>query len=67
MLRIDRGNVHDVRNSIVPTGYCKSSCNIVHLIKSEIDGNVDFEIKTLLRAIVYGYNRVLPLSSRGIY
>lgn len=66
MLLIDRGNVRDVHNSIMPTGRCKSSCNIVHLIKSETDGNVDFELKTLLRAIVYGYNRVPIIFSRDI-
>ncbi len=68
MLLIVKRNIHGLHYSIMPTGSFKSSCNIVHLIKSKIDGNVDFfELKTLLHAIVYSYDRVLPSSSPETY
>jgi hypothetical protein len=68
MLLIDKRNIHYMHYSLMPTGSCKSSGNIVHLVKSNIDGNVDFlELKTLLRAIVYSYDRVLPSYPPGTY
>jgi hypothetical protein len=42
MLLSVKRNIQDVHYSIMPTGSCKSSCNIVHLVKSKIVGNVDF-------------------------
>ena len=47
MLLSVKRNIQDVHYSIMLTGSCKSACNIVHLVKSKIDGNVVFLDKDL--------------------